>query len=130
LPRNTRLSTFTGSKNPGGQLTHRWPSGEGLRAQCLAAFELHRLVEKRLHRLGHSLEAMFDQQFQNLLKAADRCRIQLGLELNSITMIAVGHGRLLENVRIPKGNRVWPTFSKINFRALPATTADADLQKE
>jgi hypothetical protein len=67
----------------------------GPRAEHLAALELHRFVEQRLHRLGHSLEAVVDQQIQQFPKTIGQIQIRLGLELVRVTMIAVGHACLL-----------------------------------
>jgi hypothetical protein len=62
----------------------------GLRVEYLAAFELHRFVQERLHRLGHALEALLNQQFQQLVEATSRVGAGLGLEVDAVTWWVMG----------------------------------------
>ena len=64
---------------------------EGLRAQKRRAFQLHRLVEQQLQRLGHAVETMLRKERQQVVKSGRGLRLApFGLK-SAILVVVMGH---------------------------------------
>jgi hypothetical protein len=92
----------------GPAATQRRPL-ERLSAEHGRAFQFHRFIDQHLHGLGHSLETVVAQQFQQRVPTAG-CLVGPRLLLDKggrcVSLLVVGHTSLLEDVEDPKVQRL------------------------